>query len=523
MKEYKLFLAGEWVETESGSIIDDINPADGSVYAKVHTAGPKELETAIVKGLEAQKAWAKLLPEEREKVLLKAADYMEQNVDRFTQILIDESGSCFMKAIDEVLQTVNIFRAAAGECRRVDGGIVPAEAGGELSYWKRQPLGLVAGIGPFNYPLLLSANKAALALAAGNACILKPASDTPLAGVMIAECLEAGGLIKGVFSSIPGPGPVIGDKLVEDERVKMIAFTGSTAVGSQIAVKAAAHLKKYALEMGGKNPLIILKDVDIDKAVEAALFGAFFHQGQICMASNRLIVEEPIYDAFCEKLLARVKALKVGDPHDPATIVGPLIRAEHCSHVDGQIKDAVSKGARLLCGGGHNGCYYEPSVLADVTPEMDVFYEESFGPLTCIVKATDAEDALRLCNDNKYGLSASLLTNDIRLAMDMAPRMESGMVHVNDATIMGAMRAPFGGVKGSGMGREDGQFSIDEYSARPLSFLTHFVSLEITLFPQITNPMPKSPRIKQINETRGVRGDAAHQAKAIAKIEKPNA
>ena len=464
MKEYKLFLAGEWVETESGSIIDDVNPADGSVYARVHTAGPKELETAIVKGLEAQKAWAKLLPEEREKVLLKAADYMEQNVDRFTQILIDESGSCFMKAIDEVLQTVNIFRAAAGECRRVDGGIVPAEAGGELSYWKRQPLGLVAGIGPFNYPLLLSANKAALALAAGNACILKPASDTPLAGVMLAECLEAGGLLKGVFSSIPGPGPVIGDKLVEDERIKMIAFTGSTAVGSQIAVKAASHLKKYALEMGGKNPLIILKDVDMDKAVEAALFGAFFHQGQICMASNRLIVEEPVYDAFCEKLLARVKALKVGDPHDPATIVGPLIRADHCSHVDAQIKDAVSKGARLLCGGTHEGSFYQPTMLVDVTPEMDIFFEESFGPIAVVVKAKDAEDALSLCNNNKYGLSSAIMTNDLSIAMDFVDRMEAGMVHVNDSTVSGSRRAPFGGVKRSGIGRENSAFSIEEFT-----------------------------------------------------------
>ena len=464
MKEYKLFLAGEWVETESGSIIDDVNPADGSVYARVHTAGPKELETAIVKGLEAQKAWAKLLPEEREKVLLKAADYMEQNVDRFTQILIDESGSCFMKAIDEVLQTVNIFRAAAGECRRVDGGIVPAEAGGELSYWKRQPLGLVAGIGPFNYPLLLSANKAALALAAGNACILKPASDTPLAGVMLAECLEAGGLLKGVFSSIPGPGPVIGDKLVEDERIKMIAFTGSTAVGSQIAVKAASHLKKYALEMGGKNPLIILKDVDMDKAVEAALFGAFFHQGQICMASNRLIVEEPVYDAFCEKLLTRVKALKVGDPHDPATIVGPLIRADHCSHVDAQIKDAVSKGARLLCGGTHEGSFYQPTMLVDVTPEMDIFFEESFGPIAVVVKAKDAEDALSLCNNNKYGLSSAIMTNDLSIAMDFVDRMEAGMVHVNDSTVSGSRRAPFGGVKRSGIGRENSAFSIEEFT-----------------------------------------------------------
>ncbi len=464
MKEYKLFLAGEWVETQSGKIIDDKNPADGSVYARVHIAGPAELETAIVKGLEAQPAWAALLPEEREKVLLKAADHMEAHLPEYAQILIDESGSCFMKSMDEIAQTVNIFRAAAGECRRLDGGIVPDDMNGEFSYWIRQPLGLVAGIGPFNYPVLLCANKVVFALAAGNSFILKPSSDTPLAGVILAECLEAGGLPKGVFSSLPGPGNVIGDGLVEDERVKMIAFTGSTKVGSEIAVKAAKHLKKYALEMGGKNPIIILKDANIDKAVETTLFGAYFHQGQICMATSRVIVEEPIYEEFCEKLLARVKALKVGDPHEPMTIIGPLIHEEHCAFIDGQIEDAVAKGAKLLCGGTHEGAFYQPTLLKDVTPDMTIFHEESFGPVTSVILAKDAEDALAICNNNKYGLSSALMTNDLALAMKMAPRMESGMVHINDSTVMGSRRAPFGGVKKSGIGREDSTFSIEEFT-----------------------------------------------------------
>lgn len=464
MKEYKLFLAGEWVDTVSGSVIDDKNPADGSVYAKVHTAGPKELETAIVKAQEAQPAWAALLPEEREKVLLKAADHLEAHLPEYAQILIDESGSCFMKAMDEVAQTVNIFRAAAGECRRLDGGVVPDDAKGVFSYWIRQPLGVVAGIGPFNYPLLLCANKVVFGLAAGNAFILKPSSDTPLSGVIIAECFEAAGLPKGLLSNLPGPGSVIGDGLVEDERVKMIAFTGSTKVGSQIAVKAATHLKKYALEMGGKNPIIILKDVDIDQAVSTALFGAYFHQGQICMASSRLIVEEAIYDEFCQKLLARVKNLKVGDPHEELTIIGPLIHEEQCAFIDGQIKDATDKGAKLLCGGTHEGAFYQPTLLCDVTPDMEIFHEETFGPVTSIVRAKDADDALALCNNNKYGLAAALLTNDLNKAMTMAPKMEAGMVHVNDSTVMGSRRAPFGGVKKSGIGREDSTFSIEEFT-----------------------------------------------------------
>ncbi|MBE6015761.1 MAG: aldehyde dehydrogenase family protein [Lachnospiraceae bacterium] len=465
MKEYKLYLAGEWVDTKSGKVVDDLNPADGSVFAKVHTAGKDELETAIVKGLEAQKAWIALLPEEREKVLLKAADIMEAHLPEYGQILIEESGSCFMKAMDEVAQTVNIFRAAAGECRRVDGGVTPGEVAGEFSYWVREPLGLCAGIGPFNYPLLLCANKVVFALAAGNSFILKPASDTPVSGgVIIAECLEAAGLPKGVFSVLPGPGSVIGDGLVEDERVKMIAFTGSTKVGSAIAVKAATHLKKYALEMGGKNPIIILKDADIEQAVETTLFGAYFHQGQICMATSRVIVEAPIYDEFCDKLLARVKNLKVGDPHDQMTIIGPLIHEEQCAFIDGQIKDATSKSATLLCGGTHKGAFYDPSLLKDVTPEMEIFHEESFGPITSIIKAKDAEDALALCNNNKYGLSAAVMTNDVRIAMDFAKRVESGMVHINDTTVAGSRRAPFGGVKKSGIGREDSAFSIEEFT-----------------------------------------------------------
>lgn len=464
MTEYKLFLAGKWTDTVSGEIMDDINPADGSVCARVHTAGPAEVEAAIAAAVEAQPKWAALLPEDRERVLLRAADHMEQNLERYAAMLIDESGSAFMKAMDEVAQTVNIVRSAAAECRREYGGVIHTDAQGDFSYWYRQPLGVVAGIGPFNYPLLLCATKVFLGLAAGNAFLLKPSSDTPLCAVIMGECLEAGGLPEGVFSGLPGSTQDVGEALVADERIRKITFTGSTAVGTEIAKKAAAKLKKYTLEMGGKNPSIVLADFDVDKAVDIVLFGAYFHQGQICMANSRVIVEAPIYDEFCEKLTNRVKALKMGDPHDPMTIIGPLINAKQCLVIDEQIADAVKKGARLLCGGTHEGNFYTPSLLADVTPEMTIFYEESFGPITSVIKAADAEDALRLCNDNKYGLSSALLTNDLSLAFSMAPRIEAGMVHINDSTVMGARSAPFGGVKMSGTGREGANFSIEEFT-----------------------------------------------------------
>lgn len=275
LKEYKLFIGGEWVPTVSGKVIDDLNPADGSVFAKVHTAGPDEVEAAISAAYASREVWAGTLAADREKILLKAADHLEANIMDFATRLIEESGSTFVKSMGELLESVNIFRTAAGECRRVDGGIVPSDESGQISTYLRLPIGVVAGIAPFNYPFLLALNKVALALAAGNTFILKPSSDTPVSGLMIAECLAAGGLPKGVFSVIPGPGDIVGDALMEDSRVKMITFTGSTTVGRSIAVKAAANLKKYTLEMGGKNPLIILKDFNLEKAVTIATFGAY--------------------------------------------------------------------------------------------------------------------------------------------------------------------------------------------------------------------------------------------------------
>jgi len=466
MKEYKLFIGGEWVPTVSGEIIDDLNPADGSVFARVHTAGPEEVEAAIAAAYAARRAWAETMPDVREKILLKAAEHMEANIMDYCTRLIEESGSTFMKAMGELMECLNIFRVAAGESRRVDGVVYPPDFPGQMSYYIRQPLGVIGGIAPFNYPVLLALNKVALALAAGNTFVLKPSSDTPVSGIIIAECLEAAGLPKGVLSVVPGPGGVVGNALIDDDRVKMIAFTGSTEVGKSIAKRASAKLKKYTLEMGGKNPVIVLKDFDVDKAVTIAAFGAYFHQGQICMATSRIIVEDAIYEEFCEKFAAKAGGLKVGDPHEKDTIIGPLIRKEQCAVLDGHIADAVGKGARLLTGGTHEGAFYAPSVLADVTPEMKVFYEESFGPLNSIIRAKDAGHALELCNDNHYGLSAALLTNDISLAMKMAPMMEAGMVHINDATVMGSRRAPFGGVKNSGIGREDSAFSIDEFTEK---------------------------------------------------------
>ena len=457
--EYQLYINGEWKNTVTGYISQDKNPADDSIFAQVHFAGREEVDEAIASAQKAWKPWANTAADEKERILLKAADWMQEHIDEVADVLMGESGSAFGKAYFEAGFAVDILRAAAGECRRVFGE-VQQQAPGEISMIRRLPLGVVAGIAPFNFPLLLALKKVAFALAAGNTFVLKPASATPVSGVMIAKALDAAGLPKGVFNLVPGSGEAVGKMLVEDERIRMVAFTGSTAVGKGIAAKASQRLKKYTLEMGGKNPLILLKDFDVEQAVKIAGFGAFFHQGQICMCTSRMIVEEPVYDQFCEKFTAYARTMKVGDPHQQDTIIGPLIKQEQCQIIDSQIKDAVSKGAVLLTGGTHEGNYYQPTVLSNVTPDMRIFYEESFGPVTSIIKAKDERDAVRLCNDNEYGLSSSLLTNAMALSLDM----EAGMVHINNATVSDNSTVAFGGVKNSGVGREGGSYSIDEFT-----------------------------------------------------------
>lgn len=462
MREYRLFIDGEWVPSSAGLIADDINPATGETWARVHQAGPEDVERAIAAAYRARVEWGKTPPAVREKILIKAADILEARFSEVVGILIEEAGSTITKAGFETGFVINLFRSAAGEARRITGETFPSDAPGVFSMAIRQPLGVIAGIAPFNFPFLLATKKVALALAAGNTFVLKPSSYTPATGLVIAEILAAAGLPKGVLNVIPAAGKVLGDRLVTDPRIRMITFTGSTEVGLQLAGMAGRQQKKITLEMGGKSPLLVLKDADLDYAVDAACFGVFIHQGQICMAGSRIIVEESIYDAFCAKLAAKVEKLPMGDLHDPKTVIGPLIDRAQCKVLEAQLTDALAKGARQLAGGESKPPYFKATVLADVTPEMIVFREESFGPLVSVIQVKDSEEALAVANDSCYGLSAAVLTNDLQKAFDLALRLESGMVHLNASTVFDEPHIPFGGVKASGFGREGGHFSMDE-------------------------------------------------------------
>ena len=462
MREYKLFIDGKWVPSSTGTLADDLNPATGAVYAKVHQASKQDVDAAIAAAYRAKDAWGSTVPAQREGILLKAAALLDTRVPEFADVLIDEGGATFGKAMFEVGFVSNMLRSAAGECRRVFGETMPSDVPGVFSMSVRRPLGVIAGISPFNFPLLLAMKKVCLALAAGNTFVLKPASPTPVIGLKIAELFEAAGLPPGVLNVIPVKGSTLGDTLVEDPRIRMVTFTGSTEVGKQLAAVAGRHQKKITLEMGGKSPLIVLKDADLDYAVDAAIFGIFLHQGQVCMANSRLIVEKDVYAAFCDKLVAKVKKLKVGDPHQPDTVIGPLVDAKQCGFIQAQVQDAVSKGARVLWGGKSEVGYYQATVVADVTPSMRIFDEESFGPVVCVIKVNDAEEALAVANRSSFGLSAGLITNDLQKAFSLSLRLESGMVHINDCSILDEPHVPFGGVKDSGVGREGGHYSMEE-------------------------------------------------------------
>jgi len=456
------YIDGSPIEVPPAALADVLNPANQRPIAKVFMGQPDHMRMAIQAAYAAKDAWGRTLAAERELILQRSADVLEAARQEVVDLLIDEAGSTFGKSQFEVSFTVNMLRAVAGEARRIGGDVIPSDIPGMMSFAIRKPLGVVAGIAPFNFPLILATKKVCLALAAGNTFVLKPSEETSLVGLKIAEIFQKAGLPAGVLNVVPGDGPTMGPVLFSDPRVKLISFTGSTAVGKMIAAECARFGKKVVLELGGKSPLIVLKDADLDYAVSTACFGVFIHQGQICMAGSRIIVESPIYEAFLEKFVAKVKTLQVGDPRDPHTVIGPLIRTSQCGLIDGKIKESVAAGARVLTGGTHEGNFYQPTVIADVKPGMAAFRDELFGPVASVVKADDAGHALKLANDTAYGLSSAVLTNDLQLAMKFALELEAGMVHINGPTVHDEITVPFGGVKDSGSGREGGRWSMDE-------------------------------------------------------------
>ena len=461
-KVYAPYIDGEYLETDDQKTIDSINPYNNKVLAKVRLASPANIQTALASAEKAQKSWGKTTAKEREAILIKAAEIAERRRPELAKALIDEGGNVYGKAMYEVDYIVSTFRIAAGQTRQIRGETMPAEDANRISMTYRIPLGVVVGIGPFNAPLILNSKKLAPAIAAGNSFILKPSPSTPIIALLFAEIFHEAGLPKGVLSVIPTADEDLGDTLFSDPRTKLITFTGSAKVGNKLQELAGKYQKRFVPELGGKSPLVILKDADLDYAVRSAAFGIFFNQGQVCMANSRIIVEEPIYDEFSKAFAEYVKKIKVGDPNKPDTAVGPLISENALEKIKTHIDDAVKKGAKLLTGGHLEGLVWKPSVLAGVTPDMKVSDEETFAPLVSIYSAKDYEEALKMANDTYYGLSSAIITNDLQKAFDFSLRIKAGSVHINDNAFDDDPNAPFGGFKGSGHGKENGQYSIED-------------------------------------------------------------
>jgi acyl-CoA reductase-like NAD-dependent aldehyde dehydrogenase len=460
MKTYQMFIGGEWVDAVSGQTFDDLNPYTGDVYARVQKGDAKDADRAMAAAYAVRKPWAATPSLDRSTVLLKAAQILEESRMEFAEVLTGEGGSTFGKSMFEISQTVDLLLTAGADAKRIIGETFHTEPW-KLSMTLKRPKGTIVAISPWNFPLILSMYKVAYGLATGNTVAFKPSSETPVIGLKIGELFERSGLLAGALNVVTGPGSVLGNALIDDPRCSYVTLTGETVTGRLVAQRAAAGLKPYTLELGGKNPLIILADADLDYAVNAAAFGAFMHQGQICMSVGRVIVEKPIAEEFAGKLAEKAKALPAGDPTVPTTVIGPLINDDQLRKVDGYVKDAVAAGAKLLAGGKYEGRVYQATVLSQVSRDMRAWQEEIFGPVAPVLAVKDEKEALEVANDTTYGLSAGVITPDLEKAIYLAEGLESGMVHVNDASVDAEASVPFGGSKWSGQGREGGHYSID--------------------------------------------------------------
>jgi acyl-CoA reductase-like NAD-dependent aldehyde dehydrogenase len=467
-KAYQMYIDGRWLDAIDGKTFYDYNPYNGEVYARLPAGKRADARKACDAAAAAFPDWSRTPPAERQRSLLRAADILERRQQEIVGIVTQETGSTFGWGMFQTGFVPGLLREAAAQVHAITGEIIPADLPGALFMTIRQPVGVVAGIAPWNAPLILSLRAVALPMACGNTTVLKPSAEAPVSGgILFAEVFEEAGLPKGVFNVVtngPDFSGEVGDELIEHPKVRRLSFTGSTKVGRQIAEKAARHLKKVTLELGGNDPLIVLKDADIEYAVNAATFGRFNHQGQVCMSSKRIIVEKAIAAGFTEKFVEKAQGLEVGDPQDPDTVIGPLINQHQVDKLHKQVEEAITQGARLVCGGKYEGRCYYPTVLTDVTPDMNIAREETFGPVAPIITVEDADEAVRVANDSRFGLSAGVITGDFQKGLDVAERLESGMVHINDSTIHDEPQVPFGGMKESGYGRHGGRAAIEEFT-----------------------------------------------------------
>ncbi len=470
---YKNYIGGQWVESVSGRTYPITNPASKrTVLGEFQISAPQDALRAVEAAQQALPAWADTPPPVRAGVLYRALEVLRRQADDIARTITLEEGKPLADAQGEVKRAMNIIEYAAGEGRRMFGYTTPSELPSTVAYTVRRPLGVVAVITPWNFPIAIPAWKIAPALICGNAVVFKPASGTPLSAVKLVEVFEEAGLPPGVLNLVTGPGASVGNALVEHPQVRGISFTGSTEIGTGIYTQGARLLKKMQCEMGGKNAVILLADADLDKALGGIVQGAFGSTGQRCTATSRVIVEEPVYDQFMAQLIDRTSKLKIGNGLEPGVDVSPLSSEAQFQKVMEYIGIGAEEGARLIYGGHalsggiyDDGFYVEPTIFTEVDPQMRIAQEEIFGPVLTVFKVKDLEEAVRISNSVKFGLSSSVYTRDLTRAFQYINTVEAGMVHVNAPTLGGEVHLPFGGLKASGVGhREQGTEAVDFFS-----------------------------------------------------------
>jgi succinate-semialdehyde dehydrogenase/glutarate-semialdehyde dehydrogenase len=463
MKVHPLYLNGAWVQT--GIALRVSNPATDEAFAGVGTVDRKAVAQAITDAQAAFQTWRKLTGKARGDYLKKIADELERRRGEIARTITLENGKPLAQSLGEIAMSADHLRWFAEEARRAYGRIIPHQADGKRHLVIKTPLGVVAAISPWNFPLVLAVRKIAPALAAGCTVILKPASATPLSAVAFAECVEAAQLPKGVFQLVIGPAAEIAREFLENPLCRKISFTGSTEVGRTLIAGAAAGIKPLSLELGGHAPVLVFADADLDAAVEGVMITKFRNTGQSCIASNRIYVQRPIYEEFLGRFVAQTRALKTGDGLEEGVQVGPLINEDGLARAIEHIQDATRRGARLLCGGKRierKGWFLEPTVLADVAPDALCMSEETFAPVAAVCAFDTEIEGIERANSSPYGLSAYAFTRDLQRAFRLMESLEAGMIGLNDG-VPTTSQCPFGGVKQSGWGRELGVEGMDAF------------------------------------------------------------
>lgn len=468
MSDMSMLINGLKVTAEKGATFERRNPLDGTVATRAPACSPADAVMAAESAAEAFRTWSETGPGERRALLLKAAEKLEAKLPQFVEAVAAETGATGMWAGFNVMLAAGMIREAASLTTQIAGEVIPSDVPGSLAMGVRQPAGVVLGIAPWNAPIILGVRAIATPLACGNTVILKGSENCPRTHQLIVEAFMEAGFPAGVVNYItnaPADAGAVVEAIVAHPAVRRVNFTGSTRVGRLIALTCAKYLKPAVLELGGKAPMVILDDADLDDAVNAAAFGCFANSGQICMSTERIIVDAKVADEFVRKFVTKAKGLPLGDPRKPEPVVlGSVIGMGTVEHCNALIDDALAKGAKLACGGKADSTLMPATLIDHVTPAMRIYHEETFGPVKAIVRVRSTDEAIACANDNEYGLSAAVFGRDIARAFNVARKIDSGICHVNAPTVHDEAQMPFGGVKGSGMGRFGGRAGIHEFT-----------------------------------------------------------